>query len=173
MKKTALQMLMILTMIGFQNCANTHFGALAKSTESASEDSKPQGPVDEEIPVDINSVTEMPKITTMIPDCQPNTICRIQFTMQKALTLPVKFKWRTDDDPASPWKTENLPPNVIWGVAGTHYMAAHGEIEFKAGETVKNIDVQNINQSASGIRLKVLLNFCFVGEVSYACKMFF
>lgn len=161
--------LVLLGMV-FQNCSGTNFGNISGS--SSEEEQKLAEP-NEDVPVDITSVTEMPKIVTQIPDCQPNTMCRVQFTMQKALTLPISFRWKTDDDVNSRWKTDALPANVIWGVAGTHYMAAQGELIFRAGETTKTIDVQNINQTSSGIRLKVLLNSCKVGEGSYRCQLFF
>ncbi len=156
--------------LSFLNCSGTNFGALSSQNN---EEQKPAEEVYEDVPVDVTSVVEMPKIVTSIPDCQPNTMCRIEFKMQKALTLPISFKWHTDDDPASKWKTDILPPNVIWGIAGTHYIAAQGDLIFKAGETTKVIDVQNINQSASGIRLKVLLNNCAVGTGTYRCQLFF
>lgn len=154
--------------MSFQNCSNTNFGAL---TSQGSEEKAPEQY--EDLPVDVTSVVEMPKIVTSIPDCQPNTMCRIEFKMQKALTLPVSFKWKTDDDANSRWKVEVLPPNVIWGIAAIHYVAAEGELIFKVGETAKTIDVQNINQSSSGIRLKVLLNNCQVAEIPYRCQLFF
>ena len=153
----------------FQNCSGTNFGSLTSSSDE--EVKAPESY--EDLPVDVTSIVEMPKIVTAIPDCQPNTMCRIQFTMHKALTLPASFKWRTDDDANSKWKTEVLPPNVIWGIVGQHYVAAEGELVFKAGETTKTIDVQNINQTSNGIRLKVLLNNCKVAEISYRCQLFF
>ena len=157
----------------FQNCSKTQFGALSSQGSQSSSSPTPETVDDDPTQVDVNSSAELPKLTTTIPDCLPNTKCKIEFKLEKANTLAVQFHWKTDDDPQSQWKTGTLPANVIWGLSGAHYIADQGTLTFAPGEKSKIIEFQNINQTASGIRVKVLLNNCVLGVSTYRCQLFF
>lgn len=152
----------------FQNCSKTQFGELSSQKSVA-----PTIVEEDPTQVDVNSSPELPKLSTSIPDCLPNTKCRIEFKLEKVNTLAVQFQWRTDDDPNSQWKTGVLPANVVWGIATVHYVADQGLLTFAPGEKTKVIEFQNINQTASGIRVKVLLNNCYLGVSTYRCQLFF
>lgn len=156
----------IVLMVANQNCAKKDFGQFAA-------DEPTQVPSEELVQVDINSSIELPKISSVIPDCLPNTKCKITFKLNKASTLPLSFLWKTDDSEVSTWKTGTLPPNVVWGIVNMHYISASDEVLFQPGQTEKVIEIQNINQSASGIRLKILISQCLLGTGSYRCQLFF
>jgi hypothetical protein len=164
---------MLNLVFAFQNCSKTQFGELSSQSSQSPNLSSSVTIEEEPTQVDVESTPELPKLSTTIPDCLPNTTCRIQFKLSKPNTLAVQFHWRTDDYPLSQWKTGVLPANVIWGVAAVHYVSDEGVITFDPGQTTKAIEFRNINQSASGIRIKVLLNNCVLGVASYRCQLFF
>lgn len=129
---SAVSALVALTMmiVGFQNCAQTNFGAVPASSEEPQDMTPP--PIQQDVP---------PKDLQMrlfTPECPSNWDCIATFTLVEASTAELRFKWQTND---SKWQ-ENQPNH--YAVPDTNYIPAEGELVFAPGETSKSIYIKSL-----------------------------
>lgn len=97
---------------------------------------------------------ELPKIQFINPPCPRNSICELEFRLNKSFPSALDFSWSTNDNL---YTTPNSPP---YAQPGVHYIATHGYLAFAPGEISKKFYIQNINQNTYEVIIPIIISNC-------------
>lgn len=187
MKTQILKTVLITSMgLALVNCSGVKFGTKETTTQSSASGTatdpgsptndaggtltQPGGvPVPAPTPAPIPAPTPeaLPKVVFVGPLCQPKTNCLVEFDLKQAMPKNVDFDWRTND---TLFQTP-VPAGAdyLYARPNYHYVPTSGHITFLAGETKKQVYVQNINPDLTKIVIGVRMSVCTYGGNLHNC----
>lgn len=120
-------------------------------------------------PVTPPSKVAVPELKFVGPPCPRGTSCQVQFNMLSSVSGTFEFDWQTNDT----LYLQTPPAGEIYGKPNVDYVPSSGHVLFAPGQTVEQVNVQNVSSSTSEMVIGVLMDNCSYNGVAGDCTTFF